>query len=217
MAYQKTRRTYDIPRGAAACRNFSLEQARVAPDRDLTTLAALKRWHEAEEYFKISFVSAYPQSTGLFMIKKGRPSPLYPSRRKRTGVEEADSGVFDRLQRLQVTPLAALKRWHEAEEYFEICVTSLEVDLLRSNQAVGDARALKRLTATYVTLHLATIGKAIKIGSEDEVRELLPSVETGTSKELSKVCRHDCRFLSCKDDSTWAPTAHKEMFWTIEG
>jgi len=35
---------------------------------------------------------------------------------------------------------------------------------------------LKKLTATYVTLHLADIGKAIKIGSEDEVRELLLSM-----------------------------------------
>ena len=43
------------------------------------------------------------------------------------------------------------------------------------SQAV--ARALrwvsKKLTATYVTLHLADIGKAIKIGSQDDVRELL--------------------------------------------
>ena len=46
------------------------------------------------------------------------------------------------------------------------------------SQAVARAPrwVLKKLTATYVTLHLADIGKAIKIGSEDEVRELLLSM-----------------------------------------
>ena len=36
--------------------------------------------------------------------------------------------------------------------------------------------ALKKLTATYVTLHVSDIGKAVKIDSEDEVRALLLSM-----------------------------------------
>jgi len=36
--------------------------------------------------------------------------------------------------------------------------------------------ALKRLTATYVTLGLADIARAVNIESEDEVRELLLSM-----------------------------------------
>ena len=35
---------------------------------------------------------------------------------------------------------------------------------------------LKKLTATYVTLHLSDIGKAVKIDGEDEVRALLLSM-----------------------------------------
>ena len=35
---------------------------------------------------------------------------------------------------------------------------------------------LKKLTSTYVTLHLSDIGRAIKIESEDEVRALLLSM-----------------------------------------
>jgi len=35
---------------------------------------------------------------------------------------------------------------------------------------------LKKLTATYVTLHLADIGRAVKIDSEEEVRALLLSM-----------------------------------------
>ena len=35
---------------------------------------------------------------------------------------------------------------------------------------------LKKLTSTYVTLHLSDIGRAIKIDSEDEVRALLLSM-----------------------------------------
>ena len=43
------------------------------------------------------------------------------------------------------------------------------------SQAVARAPhwVLKKLIATYITLHLADIGKEIKISSEDEVRELL--------------------------------------------
>lgn len=42
-------------------------------------------------------------------------------------------------------------------------------------QAINRASgwALKKLTATYVTLHLSDIGKAIKVESDDEVRALL--------------------------------------------
>jgi COP9 signalosome complex subunit 3 len=45
-------------------------------------------------------------------------------------------------------------------------------------QAINRASrwALKKLTATYVTLHVSDIGKAIKINSEDEVRALLLSM-----------------------------------------
>jgi COP9 signalosome complex subunit 3 len=35
---------------------------------------------------------------------------------------------------------------------------------------------LKKLTATYVTLHLSDIGRAINIDSEDGVRDLLLSM-----------------------------------------
>jgi len=45
-------------------------------------------------------------------------------------------------------------------------------------QAINRASrwALKKLTATYVTLHVSDIGKAVKIGSDDEVRALLLSM-----------------------------------------
>jgi COP9 signalosome complex subunit 3 len=36
--------------------------------------------------------------------------------------------------------------------------------------------ALKRLTATYVTLDLSDIARAVKIESEDEVREVVLSM-----------------------------------------
>lgn len=39
--------------------------------------------------------------------------------------------------------------------------------------------ALKRLTATYVTLGLADIARAVKIESEDEVRDIVLSMVGG--------------------------------------
>ena len=57
-------------------------------------------------------------------------------------------------------------------------------------QAVARAPrwVLKKLTSTYVTLHLSDIGRAIKIDSEDEVRALLLSMVRKVSWFLLVLC-----------------------------
>jgi COP9 signalosome complex subunit 3 len=59
---------------------------------------------------------------------------------------------------------------------------------------------LKKLTATYVTLHVSDIGKAVKIDSEDDVRALLLSM-VRISPDFCSSRTHVSNFLYAQIES----------------
>lgn len=147
-------------------------------------LAALKRWPEAEEYFEICVTSpgTYPSALQMEALKKLKLVQLI-STGKISPLPKYTNPLLIRL--FKNTPYHAFINAYpqSTELLYEIYdkerqTFSAEKNLGLISQAVARAPrwVLKKLTATYVTLHLADIGKAIKIGSEDEVRELLLSM-----------------------------------------
>jgi COP9 signalosome complex subunit 3 len=57
---------------------------------------------------------------------------------------------------------------------------------------------LKKLTATYVTLGLEEIGKAVKISDLEEVRRLIVNMVSNPSM-VSRMCKSCLTLLLCAD------------------
>ncbi|KAF9553594.1 hypothetical protein CPC08DRAFT_224462 [Agrocybe pediades] len=147
-------------------------------------LAALKKWKEAEEYFEICVTSpgTYPSGLQMEALKKLRLVQLI-SCGKISGLPKYTNSHLLRL--FKHTPYNAFisaypKNAAVLREIVEKdkSLFSQEKNLGLITQALQRAPrwVLKKLTATYVTLHLSDIGRLIKIDSEDEVRALLLSM-----------------------------------------
>lgn len=147
-------------------------------------LAALKRWKDAEEYFEICVTSpgSAPAALQMEALKKLRLVQLISTGQ----VSNLPKYTNTQLTRLfKNTPYWSfitaypnntqhLRDIYEKEK--NLFAQDRNIGLIQ--QAINRASrwALKKLTATYVTLHVSDIGKAVKIDSEDEVRALLLSM-----------------------------------------
>jgi len=147
-------------------------------------LAALKRWKEAEEYFEICVTSpgTYPAALQMEALKKLRLVQLI-STGKVSNLPKYTHPLLFRL--FKATPYANFVNAYpqNSQQLREIYekergTFSQEKNLGLIQQAINRAPrwVLKKLTATYVTLHLSEIGRQVKIESEDEVRALLLSM-----------------------------------------
>ncbi|KAJ2915842.1 hypothetical protein MD484_g4566, partial [Candolleomyces efflorescens] len=151
-------------------------------------LAMLKKWSEAEEFFEITATApgSVPAAIQMEALKKLRLVQLI-SKGKVTPLPKYAHPILSRQfkaspyhQFISSYPhnVDALKELVQKER--SLFSTDKNVGLLR--QAIDRAPrwALKKLTATYLSLNLADIGKAVKIDSEDEVRQLLlDMIESG--------------------------------------
>lgn len=147
-------------------------------------LAALKRWKDAEEYFEICVTSpgAVPAALQMEALKKLRLVQLISTGQ----VSNLPKYTNPHLARLfKNTPYWSfisaypnntqqLREIYDKEKH----LFAQERNLGLVQQAINRASrwSLKKLTATYVTLHVSDIGKAVRIDSEDEVRALLLSM-----------------------------------------
>ncbi|KAF8157194.1 hypothetical protein B0H34DRAFT_712647 [Crassisporium funariophilum] len=147
-------------------------------------LAALKRWREAEEYFEICVTSpgTYPAALQMEALKKLRLVQLI-STGKISNLPKYTHPLLIRLFKntsYQVFINAYPHNVDHMREIYEKERSSFTQDKNMGllNQAIARAPrwVLKKLTATYVTLHLSDIGRAIRIEDEDEVRALLLSM-----------------------------------------
>ncbi|KAJ3501381.1 hypothetical protein NLJ89_g9362 [Agrocybe chaxingu] len=147
-------------------------------------LAALKRWKEAEEYFEICVTSPgnYPAALQMEALKKLRLVQLI-STGKVSNLPKYTHPLLVRL--FKNTPYNAfinaypnnsqlLREIYDKERH--TFTQDKNLGLLLQAIARAPRWVLKKLTATYVTLHLADIGKVVKIDSEEEVRALLLSM-----------------------------------------
>jgi len=154
-------------------------------------LAALKRWSEAEEFFEICMTSpgTVPSALQLEALKKWKLVQLI----SKGTASNPPKYIHPNLPRLfKATPYHTLTNAypHNVEQLRSIFdkekqLFANERNLGLITQALDRAPrwSLKKLTATYLTLGLADIGRAVKINSEDEVRELILSMIE--SKDIS--------------------------------
>ncbi|KDR81351.1 hypothetical protein GALMADRAFT_239200 [Galerina marginata CBS 339.88] len=172
-----------------------IDTANVSPDLHYTdnltyhytggiALAALKKWKEAEEYFEICVTSpgTYPAALQMEALKKLKLVQLI-STGKVSNLPKYTHPLLSRL--FKNTPYnlftnaypkntALLREIYEKEK--QTFVQDKNVGLIQQALNRAPRWVLKKLTATYVTLHLSDIGRAVKIDSEDEVRALLLSM-----------------------------------------
>ncbi|KAF9041636.1 hypothetical protein BJ165DRAFT_1490169 [Panaeolus papilionaceus] len=147
-------------------------------------LAALKRWGEAEEYFEICVTSPgnHPAALQLEALKKLRLVQVI-SKGEIGALPKYTSPHLLRLFRNSVYA-NFLKHYPQNQTALrelvakEKSVFAAEKNLGLINQAIARAPrwVIKKLTATYVTLHLSDIAKRVGIQSEDEVRAVLLSM-----------------------------------------
>ncbi|PPR06466.1 hypothetical protein CVT24_002608 [Panaeolus cyanescens] len=151
-------------------------------------LAALKKWSEAEEYFEICVTSPgnHPAALQFEALKKLRLVQII-SKGEVGQLPKYTSSHLIRLFRNSVYA-QFLKHYPQNQTALrelvakEKAVFASEKNLGLINQAIARAPrwVLKKLTATYVTLHLSDIAKRVGIESEDEVRGMLLSmIESG--------------------------------------
>ncbi|PPQ65794.1 hypothetical protein CVT26_000379 [Gymnopilus dilepis] len=147
-------------------------------------LAALKKWKDAEEFFEICVTSpgTYPAALQMEALKKLRLVQLI-STGKVTPLPRYAHPLLTRL--FKNTPYQAFinaypKNTGLLKEILdkEKSLFTQEKNLGLIQQAIDRAPrwVLRKLTATYVTLHLSDICRAVKIESEDAVRALLLSM-----------------------------------------
>ncbi|TFK28535.1 hypothetical protein FA15DRAFT_611999 [Coprinopsis marcescibilis] len=147
-------------------------------------LALLRKWAEAEEFFEICVTApgSYPAALQMEALKKlklvqliskGKTSslpkythPLLIRQFKSTPYQSFVNSYPHNVDALQET-------LHRDRNTF---AAEKNVGLLRQAIERAPRWALKKLTATYLSLNLADIGKAVKIDSEDEVRAVLLSM-----------------------------------------
>ncbi|KAF8964828.1 hypothetical protein BDZ97DRAFT_1918779 [Flammula alnicola] len=147
-------------------------------------LAALKRWKEAEEYFEICVTSpgTYPAALQMEALKKLRlvqlisagKVPTLPKYAHPQLVRLFKNTAYNAFINAYPKNAALMREIYEKER--QTFAQDKNLGLLQQAIARAPRWVLKKLTATYVTLHLADIGRAVKIESEDEVRALLLSM-----------------------------------------
>lgn len=141
----------------------------------------LKRWPEAEEFFEICTTApgnvpaaiqmeALKKMRLVQLISKGKASPL-PKYTNPHLQRQFKGTPYHQFITNYPNNVENLKEIVEKERN----LFSQEKNLGLLKQALDRAPrwALKKLTATYLSLNLADIGKAVKIDSEEEVRRLL--------------------------------------------
>ncbi|KAF9457673.1 hypothetical protein BDZ94DRAFT_1338265 [Collybia nuda] len=147
-------------------------------------LAALKRWNEAEEFFEICVSSpgSVPAALQLEAFKKLKLVQLI-STGQASGGQKYAHPVLSRLFKNSPYSLLVNAYPHNKEHLQEVLekernLFSTEKNIGLVTQAIERAPrwALKKLTATYVTLGLSDIARAIGITEEEEVRALILSM-----------------------------------------
>ncbi|KAF9527660.1 hypothetical protein CPB83DRAFT_768181 [Crepidotus variabilis] len=147
-------------------------------------LAALKKWKEAEEYFEICVTSpgTVPAALQMEALKKLRLVQLISCGK----ISTLPKYTHPQLLRLfKATPYHAFISAypHNTQQLNDICekekitfAQEKNIGLIQQSLVRASRWSLKKLTATYVTLHLSDIAKAVKIDDENEVRALLLSM-----------------------------------------
>ncbi|KAJ7644431.1 hypothetical protein FB45DRAFT_784475 [Roridomyces roridus] len=150
--------------------------------------ALLKKWTEAEEYFEICVTApgSAPAALQLEALKKLRLVQLISRGEVLTLPKYVHAALPRLLKNTIYTDL--FNAYPENAERLQSILEkekqtfSTEKNLGLVMQAIDRAPrwTLKKLTATYVTLGLGDIARAVGIQSEDEVRALILSmIETG--------------------------------------
>ncbi|KAF9220827.1 hypothetical protein BS17DRAFT_680653, partial [Gyrodon lividus] len=157
--------------------------------------AALKRWPEAQEFFEICACSPGPAAAAIQMealkklvlvqlIHEGKmtPPPKY---------------IHPALPRLlKGTPYSLFVNAYPQQRAQLRFIVEGEQQLFAAEKTLGlitqaldraPRWTIRKLTATYLTLHLSDIAQAVEIESEDEVRSLILGMIEGSeiSAQLS--------------------------------
>ncbi|KAG6819781.1 hypothetical protein H0H93_008696 [Arthromyces matolae] len=142
--------------------------------------AALKRWSLAEDFFEIALSTpGTPSAIQLEALKKLKLVQLI-AKGKTSPLPKYTQSSLPRL--FKNTPYNAFVNAYPhntqllndcAHREATLFANEKNVGLIQQALARAPRWTLKKLTATYVTLSLSDIAKAIRIESEDEVRELL--------------------------------------------
>jgi len=144
-------------------------------------LAALRLWDEAEDFFEICIGSpaVVPSAVQLEALKKLKLVQLI-SRGKTLGLPRYTHQALSRA--LKNTPYQTFinayprnpEQLHKVmEENRQLFASERNFGLIVQAIRRAPRWMLKKLTATYLTLGIADIAKAIKVESEAEVRNLL--------------------------------------------
>ncbi|KAF8622982.1 hypothetical protein AX15_006580 [Amanita polypyramis BW_CC] len=144
-------------------------------------LAALRRWDEAMDFFEICVASPamVPSSIQLEALKKLKLVQLI-SKGKTSGLPKYTHQGLGRS--LKNTPYQAFINAypHNTEQLQQIIDENRQLFVMEKNLGLiinafrrSPRWIVKKLTATYLTLSLADIARAVKIESEAEVRNLL--------------------------------------------
>ncbi|KAL4073439.1 hypothetical protein J3A83DRAFT_4357502 [Scleroderma citrinum] len=143
--------------------------------------AALKRWAEAEEFFEICACSPGAAPAAIQMdaliklvlvqlIHEGKTSPppkyIHPTllRLFRGTSYNAFANAYPK-QRSQLRNIV------ETEQ--QLFATEKNLGLISQALEHAPRWSIRKLTGTYLTLHISDIGQAVGIESEDEVRALI--------------------------------------------
>ncbi|KAI0820144.1 hypothetical protein BC628DRAFT_1399117 [Trametes gibbosa] len=147
-------------------------------------LGALKRWREAEEFFEICVsapahvpaaiqLEAYKKLVLVQLIQYGKTSaaPKYTHPALSRLLKNTQYSALLKMYPARVDTLRIYVT--KEQEYF-----AQDRNLGLINQAIDRAPVwlIKKLTATYLTLGLADIGREVGIDSEEEIRAIIVSM-----------------------------------------
>jgi COP9 signalosome complex subunit 3 len=147
-------------------------------------LAMLKKWKEAEELFEIAVTApgTYPAALQLEALKKlrlvqlisrGKISPL-PKYTHPLLIRQFKSTPYQGFVNSYPHSVDALRDLLHKER--NIFSQEKNTGLMRLALDRAPRWALKKLTATYLSLNLADIAKEVKIEREEDVRAVLLSM-----------------------------------------
>ncbi|KAH7919829.1 hypothetical protein BV22DRAFT_1183035 [Leucogyrophana mollusca] len=153
--------------------------------------AALKRWPEAEEFFEICATSpgqaaaaiqleALKKMILVQLIYRGKtlPPPKYISSVLPRLLKGTPYMSFVNAYPQQRDQLRAI-----AEKDQQLFATEKNLGLISQALERAPRWSIKKLTSTYLTLHVSYIGQAVGIESEEEVKSLIVSMI-----ETSEIC-----------------------------
>ncbi|KAH9477899.1 COP9 signalosome complex subunit 3 [Psilocybe cubensis] len=147
-------------------------------------LAALKRWAAAEECFEICVTSpgTYPAALQMEALKKLRLVQLI-STGTISNLPKYTHPLLNRMFKntaynafINAYPKNTTLMREILEKERATFAQEKNIGLIQQAITRAPRWVLKKLTATYVTLHLSDIARAVEIESEDEVRALLLSM-----------------------------------------